>query len=322
MTIRHLKVFIEVCERGGITKAAESLHIAQPAVSQTVSDIEKYYNVRLFERINQRLVLTEPGKELLLKAKEAVAAFDEFGRFASSAAAAPTVRIGTSLTIGKIFLPGILSGIRAGWPQVKPWALVDKTGAIEGAIVAGELDFGIVEGEVKSPNLRRVPFATDRLIAVCGPGLDVPPEIALEELTAYDLLLRESGSASRNFLDNLFSSRGLTAAPLMQSSDNQAILAAAANNLGVAVLPEGLAEPWLRAGRLKELIVRGADFVRCSSLISHKNKRFPGPQREIYEYCRQYAATRGTSGVSNVSGTSGVPDDRADDWCEEDSGLR
>ena len=130
MTIRHLKVFIEVCERGGITKAAESLHIAQPAVSQTVSDIEKYYNVRLFERINQRLVLTEPGKELLLKAKEAVAAFDEFGRFASSAAAAPTVRIGTSLTIGKIFLPGILSGIRAGWPQVKPWALVDKTGAI------------------------------------------------------------------------------------------------------------------------------------------------------------------------------------------------
>ena len=52
MTIRHLKVFVEVCENSSITKTAEIMHIAQPAISQTIADIEKYYNVILFNRIN------------------------------------------------------------------------------------------------------------------------------------------------------------------------------------------------------------------------------------------------------------------------------
>ena len=69
MTIRHLKVFVEVCENSSITKTAEIMHIAQPAISQTIADIEKYYNVILFNRINQRLVITETGKILLQKAK-------------------------------------------------------------------------------------------------------------------------------------------------------------------------------------------------------------------------------------------------------------
>ena len=69
MTLRHLKIFVEVCEKGGVTRAAESLHIVQPVVSTAVSELEKYYGVRLFDRINRRLVLTGEGKLLLLKAK-------------------------------------------------------------------------------------------------------------------------------------------------------------------------------------------------------------------------------------------------------------
>ena len=64
MTLRHLKIFVAICEHGGVTKAAEALHIAQPAVSTTLSELEKYYNVILFDRINQRLVITEMGKRL------------------------------------------------------------------------------------------------------------------------------------------------------------------------------------------------------------------------------------------------------------------
>ena len=78
MTIRHLKIFICVCECGGITKAAEAMHMAQPTVSTTISELEKYYNVLLFDRINQRLVLTPTGKELLVKAKNVLAGFDDF----------------------------------------------------------------------------------------------------------------------------------------------------------------------------------------------------------------------------------------------------
>ena len=82
MTVRHLKTFIAVCEAGGITKAASALYVAQPAVSQTIAEIEKYYNVILFDRIGNRLVLTDSGKRLLAKAKETVASFDDFEQLA------------------------------------------------------------------------------------------------------------------------------------------------------------------------------------------------------------------------------------------------
>ena len=78
MTIRHLKIFVAVCEYGSTTKAAEALYIAQPTISSTVTELEHYYNVALFERINQRLVLTDIGKEILAKAKDILAGFEDF----------------------------------------------------------------------------------------------------------------------------------------------------------------------------------------------------------------------------------------------------
>ena len=63
MTLRHFRIFVAVCKQGGITKAAESLYLAQPAVSLAVRELEEHYDVRLFDRIGRRLYLTEAGKE-------------------------------------------------------------------------------------------------------------------------------------------------------------------------------------------------------------------------------------------------------------------
>ena len=78
MTLRHLKIFVTVCECGSTTKASEVLYIAQPTISHTITELEKYYKVSLFERINQRLILTDIGRELLAKAKEILAGFEDF----------------------------------------------------------------------------------------------------------------------------------------------------------------------------------------------------------------------------------------------------
>ena len=72
MTLRHLKIFVAVCEHGSTTKASKALFIVQPTISHTITELEKYYQVPLFERVNQRLVLTEIGRELYKKAKEQI----------------------------------------------------------------------------------------------------------------------------------------------------------------------------------------------------------------------------------------------------------
>ena len=118
MTIRHLKVFICVCKHGNMTKAAEELFIAQPAVSNTIAEIEKNYNVKLFERINKRLFLTDEGKILLIKAQEAVSAFNEFEELALDSSKKPLLKIGSSLTIGKQKLPKLLRRLKENFEDI------------------------------------------------------------------------------------------------------------------------------------------------------------------------------------------------------------
>ena len=94
MTIRHLKVFLCVCKHQSMTKAAEELFIAQPAVSNTIAEIEKNYKVKLFDRINKKMLLTDEGKVLLIKAQEVLTAFNEFEEIALNSSKKPLLKIG------------------------------------------------------------------------------------------------------------------------------------------------------------------------------------------------------------------------------------
>ena len=77
MTLRHLRIFVTVCETGSMTAAAQILYIAQPAISLAVSEMEEHYKVRLFDRISRRLYLTDSGRQALEYARHIIALFDE-----------------------------------------------------------------------------------------------------------------------------------------------------------------------------------------------------------------------------------------------------
>lgn len=305
MTIRHLKTFIAVCDCGGITKAAETLHIAQPAVSQTVAEIEKYYGVSLFERINQRLVLTDCGKRLLVKAREAVASFGEFESLAGASEANAQLRIGSSLTIGKLYMPQIIREIREKFPQVNLSAVINKTSVIEEELAGGKLDFAMVEGAVQSKNFVSRILSHDRLIAAAAGEFALPEEITLGELIKYPLLVREKGSASRDLIDAVLAAEELTIAPFVESSSNEALISCAKRGVGIAVLPKNLLTEHTESGQLKELRVKGCDFSRAYRLIYHKNKRFGPLQLKILALCEDYFA--------EISGEK-PENDRTDRW--------
>ena len=196
MTIRHLKVFVEVCENSSITKTAEIMHIAQPAISQTIADIEKYYNVILFNRINQRLVITETGKILLQKAKEVIANFDEFENLAIATLENPIIHIGASLTFGITHLPRIMNYVKQNYPNVQLLTTINNSKEIEQGVLDGTIDFGIVEGSISNKNIKIENFIDDKLLIVCGYDYPINSKITITELAREKLLLREKGSSS------------------------------------------------------------------------------------------------------------------------------
>lgn len=284
MTIRHLKTFIAVCECNGVTRAAERLNVAQPAVSKTISELESYYSVKLFERIDKRLYLTEKGRELLSAAREAAGAFENFEKRAESNGSAP-LKMGATLTIGKLYVPRILADMSRLFPSVAVKTVINRASEIERMVLDNSLDFALSEGQSFSEKIAAEPFDEDKLIAVCGVGYMHSDGLDLTALSGCDLLLREKGSASRDMLDGIFAERGISVSPAVQSVSNQALIAAAEENLGVAVLPSKLVRQAIEGGRLKQLKVEGMDFGRKYYFIRHRDKKFSKEQKSALARC-------------------------------------
>ena len=285
MTIRHLKVFICVCKHGSMTKAAEELFIAQPAVSNTIAEIEKNYNVKLFERINKRLFLTDEGKTLLIKAQEAVSAFDEFEEQALNSSKKPLLKIGSSLTIGKQKLPWLLRKLKENFTDIDFQISINQTAIIESKISNGTLDFAFIQGKPSDPNIKSRLVDCSTLLAVCGNKYNMPDTVTLKELCKYDLLLREDESVSREFLDHIFALENIVVTPVMESISNQALISAAVQNLGVTIMPEALLTRQLNNGGLRKIAVSDYEFTRNSYLIYHKDKSFGTVKKEIFDFC-------------------------------------
>ena len=282
MTIRHLKTFCAVCEEGGITRAAEKLCVAQPSVSQTIGELERYYGVSLFDRVGRRLVLTPEGERLRVKAQEAIASFSEFEEAARDTNARHVIRIGSSVTAGQMVLPRLIAAIEATLDRAECRAIADSAAAVEQLVEQGSLDFALVEGSVSRALAAEAVFS-DRLMAVCSAGMKIKNTLSPAELVSLPLLLRRRGSASRDLFDERLSALGLKAQPKLSSSSNSVLLAAAREGLGVAVLPEALVAADLSAGRLKEVRIQGLELSRRWFAVRRQDKKFTPVQQQAFE---------------------------------------
>ena len=282
MTIRHLKTFCAVCEEGGVTRAAEKLCVAQPSVSQTIGELERYYGVSLFDRVGRRLVLTPEGERLRVKAQEAIASFSEFEEAARDTNARHVIRIGSSVTAGQMVLPRLIAAIEATLDRAECRAIADSAAAVEQLVEEGSLDFALVEGSVSRALAAEAVFS-DRLMAVCSAGMKIKNTLSPAELVSLPLLLRRRGSASRDLLDERLSALGLKAQPKLSSSSNSVLLAAAREGLGVAVLPEALVAADLSAGRLKEVRIQGLELSRRWFAVRRQDKKFTPVKQQAFE---------------------------------------
>lgn len=284
MTIRHLKIFIAVCEYGSTTKAAEALFLLQPTVSHAIADLEKYYKVNLFNRVNQRLLLTDAGKELLMKAKETVASFDDFEEFATSQGQNPKVKIGASLTLGQTLIPRFLQGIQEKGLPIEPRILIRQSTRIENELEQGNLDFGVISGNVLSPYLTAIPLSKELFTLVAHVDFPIPDKIAVQDLSKYPLLIREHGSSSRDLLESFANAHGINLSPIMDSSNNQALITALYAGLGVAFLPHSYLMGHLERNKFKEIEIEGFDANQTHYLIIHKNKKLNPLQQQAYDF--------------------------------------
>ena len=234
MTLRHMKIIVAVFQQGSVTKAAESLHMAQPSVSLALRELEDYYGVELFARVGRRLSPTECGRAFYGYALHIVSVFDEMETKMRNWDALGTIRVGATVTIGTYLLPPLIRQYRAEYPQLQLDIKVFRASQVEQMTLNNEIDLGLIEARPESRDLSAIPFLQDTLCAIVprGSALAGQPSVTLEELSAFPFLMREPGSSTRTILDAYFALHNLTVHPAWESVSTQALIKAVVEGLG------------------------------------------------------------------------------------------
>ena len=274
MTLRHLRIFVKVCECESITIAAEKLYMTQPAVSLAIKELEEHYGIRLFDRFSRRIQITYDGKRILEYAIHIVELFNDMERAMKNPDAMGELRIGSSLTIGTCLLSRYLEDLTLLCPGIKPRVIVNNSESIIKSIRSGHLDIGLVEGVISDEALVFNSFMKDSLVAVCGQRHPFAQSeiVGLDEFLSQPLLLRERGSGTRELFQSAVNLLGKQVDPIWESVSTTALIRAVEAGNGVSVLPEKLVDEYLAAGRLRKVPLQSSPLSRSFYLIYHKNK--------------------------------------------------
>ena len=258
MVDRRLQVFATVARLLSFTKAAEALHMSQPAVTFQIRQLEEHFSVRLFDRMHNRIALTEAGEAALPFAERIVAAYHEMNgevRALTGDVRGPLV-VGASTTIGAYFIPRILGAYQSSFPAVQVRLQIANTNGVIHRLENNDIDVGVVEGPVNNKSIAVETIWDDELVAVCPVehALAAHDDTTIDALLDYPFISREAGSGTREVMENYIAQQQRNADDLniiMEFGGPESIKSAVTAGLGISILSIATMEKELRLKSLR-----------------------------------------------------------------------
>ncbi len=277
----RLTVFRAVAAELSFRKAAEALHLSQPAVSQQIRALEEETGVRLFDRgigegHGTQIALTQAGRVLLGYAKTSVATLEEARRALAGLNHAVTgeLKLGASTTVAQYVLPRILGAFSRQYPQVKLSLISGNTEHVAESVAEERVALGIIEGPAMRRDVKAERMIRDEMVLIVGPqdawAQRRPRRITADELTTARLLFREHGSGSRRVVERALKHAGLSLRSLnvaMELDSTEAILSGVESGLGVGFVSRWALGKALRLGTVRVVAVEGVIVVRDFSFV-------------------------------------------------------
>lgn len=273
MTIRHFKIFYTICKCGSMTAAAKALFMTQPSVSHAVLELEKHYNTKLFERQNNRLAITEYGKVLLEQCEHVLPIFSQAEETMFRLSKVPIVSMGASATVGTYVLPEIVKRFTEQVPDAHVYTLVHNTAFIIQKILDGDLVIGFVEGETSNPNITKIPFMKDELVAICNTRHELAARgsIGLEDLDGVPVLLREKGSGTRIQFEEAMRDKRLSINAVGEHFSSESIINYVSCNHAVGIVSVKFQNTMPKYKHIKVFEIPDEHFHRIFSIVYHRD---------------------------------------------------
>jgi DNA-binding transcriptional LysR family regulator len=294
MADRRLQVFHTVARLLSFTKAAEALHMTQPAVTFQVRQLEEYFNTRLFDRTHNRISLTEVGEKVYEYAEKI---FEQYALMENTVKEMTgdingVLLIGASTTIAEYMLPVLLGDFKNKYPNVRIRLRVSNTDEIVSMIENNAIDLGVVEAPVSNKSLHVEVCRMDQLVGIVPPGhpLVEHGEVSVHELVSYPYISREEGSGTREVIMEYFSQAGLSADDLhviMELGSPEAIKGAVASGMGISILSRAAINKDVQLGLLEEIRLN-PPLARPFSFVHQKQKFRLRVIEELIKFAQNY----------------------------------
>lgn len=294
MADRRLQVFHTVARLLSFTKAAEALHMTQPAVTFQVRQLEDYFNTRLFDRTHNRITLTEVGERVFEYAERI---FDLYAQMENSVKEmtgdiSGVLLIGASTTIAEYMLPALLGDFKNRYPEVTIRLRVANTDEIVSMVENNIIDLGVVEAPVHNKSLAVELCRMDQLVAIVPPKhpLAQQARVTVEDIAQYPFISREEGSGTRDVILDYFAQANLSIYDLnvaMELGSSEAIKGAVTSGMGVSILSRATIQKELQLGTLKSIELDPI-LERPFSFVHQKQKFRLRTMEELLNFARQY----------------------------------
>lgn len=288
-TLRQLEVFLAIARDESVSRAAEALAMSQSAASGSLADLERQFDVQLFDRVGKRLQLSALGRALRAHAEATLDQARELERALEGQSSTGLLRIGATLTIGNYLTVPLMARFMRENPGAQVTLAVANTESVARQVANFEIDVGLIEGEIEHPDLEMTAWRDDELVVFCAPTHPLARRRALgdEDLRKAAWIVRELGSGTRQTFDRAM--RGLL--PQLHIAlalqHTEAIKGAVEAGLGLGCISRIALEESFRHGTLKRCRVPHRDFRRQFFFLLHKQKfRSAGIQRWL-ALCRE-----------------------------------
>lgn len=269
---QHLLVFVTVVEKGSFSRAAEELHMTQPAVSQYIKLLEQTHGGKLLERSNKYVRLNKAGEIVYYHAKEILGLYTKMQSLLDDLAnrANGPLSIGASYTFGEYVLPHFIAKLHEQFPLIKPSIVIGNSKEIAELVVGHQLDVGIIEGDFKNAHLSIDAFAEDTMFVVASSHhhlLQQEREVKMSELEEETWIIRELGSGTRAATEKVFQKMSIAPKDIMEFGSTQLIKESVESGLGITFLSHLAIRKEVSMGLLTIVPIKGTPLKRKFSIV-------------------------------------------------------
>ena len=287
LTLRQFRVFDAVARHLSFSRAAEELHLSQPAVSMQVRGIETILGMRLTEQLGKKIFLTEAGREVLHASQAITARLDDLQANLAQLRSIDSGQLNLAATSTvNVVATDILARFRGRHPGVSVHLDVSNRAAVLDQLVGNRIDLAIMGQVPDGLGLDAIRFMDNPLVVIAPPDhpLVGQKNISMAGLATESFLVREAGSGTRGAMERFFAARGLEIRSSMEMSSNEAIKQAVQAGLGLGILSLQTLEMELALKRLAVLEVEGFPIMRHWYIVHRADKRLSPVAQAFKEF--------------------------------------